>query len=72
MGDFQQLLQSALSAIYYVVIAVVTLFSLFGVYILTNYGRSRSISMAVSLAYITVFIILLATSYGTLRSVFIQ
>ncbi len=66
----QSIIQIAAYSVYYIIIGLLALASLFGVYILTAYGRSRSISLVVSLIYIVVFLILFATSQSTLHSLF--
>ena len=70
MDQTSHILQLSIYAIYYIVIAGIAGLSLFGVYILTSYGRSRILSLAVSLIYIAVFLILFASSQSTLHSLF--
>lgn len=70
MGQSTQILQIFIYGLYYIVIAVIAGLSLFGVYILTAYGRSRILSLVVSLVYIIIFLAMFASTQATLHSIF--
>jgi len=56
-----------IAGLYYVLVGLVTLFSLFGVYILIRYGRSLPLAFAVSVVYALFFLKILAETYQTLH-----
>ena len=70
MNSPQPILQLMLYGTYYIVIGILAILSLFGVFILTAHGRSRILSLTVSLVYVGFFLALLATSQATLASIF--
>ena len=57
-----------ISGIYYFLVAVLSLFSIFGVYILILYGKSRGLALTIAIVYALFFIKILAESYQTLHS----
>lgn len=56
------------TGIYYALVLVLSVFSIFGVYLLIRYGRSRSLSLSIALAYSIFFLVLLSQSYSLLQS----
>jgi hypothetical protein len=57
-----------ISAVYYIAVAIIGFFSLFGVYILIRYGKSIIFGFVLSIVYALFFIQLLAQSLTTLHS----
>ena len=57
-----------IAAIYYILTAFLSLFSVFAVYIFIRYGKSSLLTLIVSLLYAFFFIKILAGSYLTLNS----
>ncbi len=68
MGNPQNIFFLTISVVYYIIIAGLALFSLFGVYILVNHGRSRYLSLSSSAIFILWFLGLLLASQTTLHS----
>lgn len=58
-----------IAGIYYVLAGVLTFFSIFGVYILIRYGKSKTTSLAIAVIYSIIYLKILAESYGTLRAI---
>ena len=56
-----------IAGLYYILVGLVTLFSLFGVYILIRYGRSLPLAFAISVVYALFFLKILAETSGTRR-----
>jgi len=54
--------------VYYLVAAVLSFFSVFGVYILIRYGKSPAFTLVVSLVYAALFLKILGDSYQTLHA----
>ena len=57
-----------ISGIYYVLVAVLSFFSIFGVYILVRYGKSTPLAFSIAIVYAFFFLKILAESYQTLSS----
>ena len=57
-----------ISGIYYFLVAVLSLFSIFGVYILIRYGKSVPFALVVCLVYGFLFLTILAQSYQNLTA----
>ncbi len=57
-----------IAGVYYLLAAIMTFFSAFGVYILIRYGKSTLLAFIVSLFYIFFYFILLSASYQTLQN----
>jgi hypothetical protein len=55
-----------IAGFYFLIVGVITLFSLFGVYILIRYGKSYIFSVAVGVLYSFFFLTLLFQSYNLL------
>jgi len=70
MADTTNVLQFILYSAYYLAVGALAIFSLFGVYLLAAHGRSRLLSLTVSLVYIMIFLSLLGVSQVTLRGIF--
>ena len=58
-----------IAAIYYILVGIMAFFSIFGVYVLIRYGKSRTLSVVVSIIYIIFFLQILEQSYRTLQSI---
>jgi len=69
MADTRNILLLILYGSYYIAIGILAIFSLFGVYLLAAHGRSRLLSLAVSLTYIVFFLIMLGVTQATLSSI---
>ncbi len=70
MNDTATILQLILYGTYYIAIGALAIFSLFGVYLLAAHGRSRTLSLAVSLVYIVFFLTMLGATEATLHTIF--
>jgi hypothetical protein len=57
-----------ISGIYYVVVGLMGFFSLFGVYILIRYGKSKIFAFVLAILYTFFFLQILAGSYQTLHT----
>ena len=69
MSDSTNILGLILTVIYYIVVVVLGIMSLFGVFILSAHGRSRMLSLLVSLVYIFFFLTMLGASEATLHHI---
>ena len=58
-----------IAGVYYVIVGILTIFSIFGVYILIRYGKSTLFAFGVSVFYIFIFLSILATSYSALQAI---
>lgn len=58
-----------IAGVYYVLVGILTFFSLFGVYVLIRYGKSRTTALGVSLLYVIFFLTILTSSYRTLGEI---
>jgi hypothetical protein len=58
-----------IAGIYYVLVAGLSFFSLFGVYILVRYGRSTPLAVTIALVYSFFFLKILLESYQSLSFV---
>lgn len=58
-----------IAGIYYIVVGILTFFSIFGVYVLIRYGEKRVLSLLVVLAYSFFFLSMLAQSYASLQNI---
>jgi hypothetical protein len=68
--DTQNLIQIIVSALYYIILGVLVILSLFGIYLLIAHGRSRTLAVAVSLVYAGIFLVLFITTQTILHSLF--
>jgi hypothetical protein len=59
------------AGIYYLIVGLLTFFSLFGVYILIRYGKSTILSLIVAVLFSLIYLQILAQSYQTLRNILI-
>jgi len=57
-----------IAGIYYVIVGIMSFFSIFAVYILMRYGRSTLLAFAFSIFYIFIFVSLLGNSYQALQT----
>jgi hypothetical protein len=55
-----------IAGIYFILVGIMSLFSLFGVYILIRYGRSVPFSITLSVLYVFFFLTILFQSYHNL------
>ena len=60
-----------IAGLYFVLVGLLTLFSLFGVYILIRYGRTAPLAVAIAVVYALFFIKILAETYSTLHGLLI-
>jgi hypothetical protein len=67
--DSATIIHYVVSVIYYVLVIIMAILSAFGIYVFIRYGKTVMLTMIVSLAYIVLFIALLAGSYRLLGSV---
>jgi hypothetical protein len=67
--DYSNPVNLIIAAFYYIIVAVLTFFSIFAVYILNRYGRTRTITLTVSAIYIIFYLQVLAQSYRTLQNI---
>jgi hypothetical protein len=70
MGSPDNVIPLILFAVYYIAIGALAILSLFGVFILSAHGRSRVLSLLVSLVYIFFFLTMLGATEVTLHSIF--
>ena len=54
--------------LYYVLVGILTFFSLFGVYIFIRYGKTIPLTLAISAVYGLLFIKILTETYQTLKT----
>ncbi|MDR3642780.1 MAG: hypothetical protein P4L74_04105 [Candidatus Doudnabacteria bacterium] len=57
-----------IAGIYYVLVGLVSLFSLFGVYILIRYGRSLPLAFSIAVVYALFFLKILMETSQTLHA----
>lgn len=57
-----------IAGIYYVLAGLLTLFSVFGVYILIRYGKSTLLVFSVSVFYIFIYLSILSVSYQAMQA----
>ena len=55
-----------IAGVYFVLTAIMSLFSIFGVYILIRYGKSTLLAFSVSVFYAFIFLTILGASYQAL------
>lgn len=58
-----------ISGIYYVIMGILALFSIFGVYVLLRYGKSTPLTGLVSIIYAIFFITAFLASFATLHAI---
>jgi hypothetical protein len=58
-----------IAGIYYIIAGILTLFSIFGVYVLIRYGKSTLLAFSVSVFYSFIFLAILGSSYATLQTI---
>ena len=68
MSDLPTFLHYTILVLYYLFIGVLGILSLFGIYILVTYGRTRLVVMAVSIVYIIALLSVIGASQITLHS----
>jgi len=56
-----------IAGIYFVIVGILSFFSLFGIYILTRYGKSSTLALSIDVVYCFLFLKILAESYQTLN-----
>jgi hypothetical protein len=67
--DYSNPANLLIAGVYYILSGLITFFSIFTVYVLLRYGKSRALSMTISLLYSIFFLILLQQSFSTLQSI---
>ena len=58
-----------IAGIYYALVGIIAFFSIFAVYVLLRYGRSRAFTFTVSVVYSLIFLAALQQSYTMLQTV---
>lgn len=58
-----------IAGVYYTLVACISFFSIFGVYILIRYGRSTPVALTIAIVYSVFFLKLLMSSYLTLSGI---
>ena len=58
-------------SVYYILVASLSFFAIFGVYILIRYGKSMTFSLTVAIIFALFFLKILAESYQTMHSLLI-
>lgn len=58
-----------IAGIYYLLVGVLSFFSIFAVYVLIRYGKSTLLTLLVSLLYTFFFLKILAESYSSLNAI---
>ncbi len=58
-----------IAGIYWVLVAILGFFSLFGVYILIRYGQSRPLALSIAAVYAFFFLKIFIESYNTLKTI---
>ncbi len=58
-----------ISGVYYTLVAVISFFSVFGVYILIRYGKSTPLAVTIAVVYSVFFLKILLESYNTLSNI---
>jgi drug/metabolite transporter superfamily protein YnfA len=66
--DFNQIILLTAQVIYYILAGFFLFFSLFTVYILLRYGKSRLVSGLIALSYTVFFLTLLILSFAALQN----
>lgn len=67
---FNSISNLLITGIYYVLVGIMTFFSIFGVYVLIRYGQNRSLALLVSFLFAGFFLSALWQSYHTLNLIF--
>lgn len=58
-----------IAGVYYVLVAVLTFFAVFGVYILVRHGKSTPVALLVALIFAFMFVKILSQSHQTLSGI---
>ncbi len=58
-----------IAAVYYIALGLIGFFSVFGIYILLRYGKSRTFAFVVSLCYALIFLSFLTSSQTLLSQI---
>jgi len=58
-----------IAGVYYVLVGLLTFFSIFAVYILIRYGRSRPLALSIAVVYCFFFLKILGESHKILNSI---
>lgn len=64
--DFSNFNILLISGVYYILVILISFFSLFGVYILVRYGKSPLLGLGVALIYSFIFVEILINSHNIL------
>ena len=57
-----------IAAIYYIAAGILSIFSIFGVYLLIRYGKSTLLAFSVCVFYIFIYLSILGSSYAALQA----
>lgn len=60
-----------IAGLYYVLVGLLSLFSIFGVYILIRYGKTLMLALIIAGVYAFIYLTILAQSYNTLRALLV-
>ncbi len=66
---FSPIANLLIAGVYYAIVAILTFFSIFGVYVLIRYGEKRALSLLVALLYSFFFFSILAQSFISLQNI---
>lgn len=58
-----------ITGIYFIVTGLLSLFSVFAVYVLVRYGQSKTLSVIISLFYGFFYLTILSASYANLQQI---
>ncbi|MCL5009038.1 MAG: hypothetical protein M1400_01710 [Patescibacteria group bacterium] len=58
-----------IAGIYFLLVLVLSFFSVFGVYVLVRYAQSRMVALGVSLLYGFFYLTILSASYSNLQQI---
>lgn len=67
--DLSNIAKLIISGIYYILMGILALFSIFGVYILLRYGRSLAVTGLVSILYSIFFLTAFLASFASLKAI---
>jgi uncharacterized membrane protein len=58
-----------IAGLYYLIVAILAFFALFGVYVLIRYSQSKTLALTVSVVFGFFFLTILANSYRILNNI---
>jgi len=60
-----------IAGVYYVLVGLLSFFSIFGVYVLVRYGKSTPFALTIAVIYSFFFLQILSQSYQTLQTLLV-